>query len=121
MSRSALWHQEKNVQRRQQEADNAWETVVEEGRNNRARNLIPLWGPDDRYVYVTCAVEGWEGGRWQTLVDGFTVLFVCLFVMLFHFHFISHKLSLDTYDEYLTLLTSSSYLFYLLYCLLCRD
>ena len=50
MSRSALWHQEKNVQRRQQEADEAWETVVEEGRNNRARNLIPLWGPDDRYV-----------------------------------------------------------------------
>lgn len=52
MSRSALWHQEKNVQRRQQEADEAWEAVVEEGRNNRARNLIPLWGPDDRYVYI---------------------------------------------------------------------
>lgn len=49
MSRSALWRQEKNVNRRQQEADDAWEAVVEEGRNNRIRNVMPLWGPDDSF------------------------------------------------------------------------
>jgi PRP38 family len=51
MSRSALWHQERNVQKRQAEAEEAWEQAVEEGRNNRARNLIPLWGPDDSFRF----------------------------------------------------------------------
>jgi len=51
MSRSALWHQEKNVERRQQQTEEAWEIAVEEGRNNRARNLIPLWGPDDSFRF----------------------------------------------------------------------
>jgi len=55
MSRSALWHQEKNVQRRQQEADEAWEAVIEEGRNNQRNNnsknnkVLALWGPDDSF------------------------------------------------------------------------
>ena len=47
MSRSALWHQERNVNRRNKEADEAWEQALEEGRNNR--NAIPLWGPDDTF------------------------------------------------------------------------
>jgi len=51
MSRSALWHQEKNVNRRSKEADETWEAAIEEGRNNRARNLIPLFGPDDSFRF----------------------------------------------------------------------
>lgn len=41
MSRASLQHQEKNVNRRAREAEEAWEQAVEEGRNNRARNLVP--------------------------------------------------------------------------------
>lgn len=51
MSRSALWHQEKNIQKRQQEAEEAWEQAVEEGRHNRAKNLVPLWGSDEGFNF----------------------------------------------------------------------
>eukprot|EP00797_Seminavis_robusta_P005238 Sro1343_g264640.1 splicing factor 38B (434) ;mRNA; r:18348-20148 len=51
MSRSALWHQERNIQKRQAEAEETWQEAVEEGRNNRARNLITLWGPDDSFRF----------------------------------------------------------------------
>ena len=54
MSRSALLHQEKNVQRRSHEAQEAWEQAVEQGRNNRARNLIPLFGSDEQWVFSFC-------------------------------------------------------------------
>lgn len=57
MSRSALWHQEKNLQRRQQEAEEAWEQAVEEGRNCRAKNLVPLWGPDDSFHFNPMLLE----------------------------------------------------------------
>lgn len=49
MSRSALWRQEGNAKARQQQAEELFQLAVEEGRNNRAKNLVPMWGPDDSF------------------------------------------------------------------------
>lgn len=68
------------MQRRSKEADDAWEQAVEEGRNNRARNLIPLSGPDDSFriepmlldaikkspYFIKCCREL---SNWNELVD----------------------------------------------------
>ncbi|KAG7370578.1 PRP38 family protein [Nitzschia inconspicua] len=49
MSRSALWRQEGVKKERERQAEELFELAVEEGRNNRARNVMPLWGPDDSF------------------------------------------------------------------------
>lgn len=49
MSRSALWRQEGNVKERERQAEELFRLAVEEGRNNRAKNLVPMWGPDDSF------------------------------------------------------------------------
>ena len=49
MSRSALWRQEGAKKAREEQAEELFRTAVEEGRNNRAKGLLPLWGPDDNF------------------------------------------------------------------------
>jgi len=49
MSRSALWRQEAGVQERQRQAHDAFEQALEEGRSNRTKGLVPLYGPDDSF------------------------------------------------------------------------
>lgn len=49
MSRSALWRSEGKVQERERNAQDTYQNAIEEGRNCRARGLIPLWGPDDTF------------------------------------------------------------------------
>jgi hypothetical protein len=49
MSRSALWRQEAGVKERELHAEEAFRTAIEEGRNNRTKGLIPLYGPDDSF------------------------------------------------------------------------
>lgn len=51
MSRSALWRQEGNVKERERQADELFQLAVDEGRNNRQRNLLKLWGPDDSFHF----------------------------------------------------------------------
>jgi hypothetical protein len=53
MSRSALWHQEKNVQKRQQEAEEVWNNALEEGRNNSrtTKNLVFWSRLDDGFNF----------------------------------------------------------------------
>ena len=49
MSRSALWRQEGAKKQREEQAEELFQLAVEEGRNNRAKNVLPLWGPDDSF------------------------------------------------------------------------
>mmetsp|Transcript_17957 Transcript_17957/g.49816 ORF Transcript_17957/g.49816 Transcript_17957/m.49816 type:complete len:97 (+) Transcript_17957:95-385(+) len=49
MSRAALSRQAGNVKERERVADELFDQAVEGGRNNRAKNLLPLWGPDDSF------------------------------------------------------------------------
>lgn len=49
MSRSALWRQEGAKKAREEQAEELFCIAVEEGRNNRAKGLLPLWGPDDSF------------------------------------------------------------------------
>lgn len=51
MSRSALWRQESGVKEREQHAQEMFNQVVEEGRNNRTKGLLPLYGPDDSFQF----------------------------------------------------------------------
>jgi pre-mRNA-splicing factor 38B len=46
MSRAALWRQEGNVKEREREAEEAYNDVLEAGRQH-LRTSLPLWGPDD--------------------------------------------------------------------------
>ena len=57
MSRSALWHQERNVQRRQEEAEELWQQAVDEGKNNRAKNLVFWDRVDDRFNFNPMLLE----------------------------------------------------------------
>lgn len=52
MSRAALWRQEGNVKERERVAEEIFENAVAEGRQKgRARNVLPLWGPDDSFHF----------------------------------------------------------------------
>lgn len=52
MSRAALWRQEGNVKERERLAQEVFETAVSEGRQKgRAKNMLPLWGPDDSFHF----------------------------------------------------------------------
>jgi pre-mRNA-splicing factor 38B len=50
MSRSALNRQEGNVKERERRAEDLFENAVEEGRvRQRAKGVLPLWGPEDSF------------------------------------------------------------------------
>jgi pre-mRNA-splicing factor 38B len=50
MSRSALNRQEGNVKERERRAEELFSIAVEEGRTRqRAKGVLPLWGPDDSF------------------------------------------------------------------------
>lgn len=50
MSRSALWRQEGNVKERERRADDLFQAAVAEGsQRQRAKGMLPLWGPADSF------------------------------------------------------------------------
>jgi hypothetical protein len=51
MSRSALSRQEGNVRERERQAEELFQLAVEEGKSNRSKNLLPLWGPEDSFHF----------------------------------------------------------------------
>jgi pre-mRNA-splicing factor 38B len=51
MSRSALSRQEGNVRERERQAEELFQLAVDEGKSNRSKNLLLLWGPEDSFHF----------------------------------------------------------------------
>jgi hypothetical protein len=51
MSRSALSRQEGNVRERERQAEDLFQLAVEEGKSNRSKNLLPLWGDSSTFHF----------------------------------------------------------------------
>ena len=40
-----------NVKERERQAEELFQLAVEDGRTNRGKNVLPLWGPDDSFHF----------------------------------------------------------------------